>query len=292
MGGRNGNGGGLAGGLGGFGGVVAALVAGRRSGCATLKPAPRVVTFSVQLDGARAWGVCLIDHELRAHSAGAAGSIGVHDYAAAEEADGDSLAAQVKEWWWPVGFCLLTRLPVVPLLEAWLVELHRFLQGHAERAAREATRAAADPALPLPPPPNYAHLLAPHLARLAVQCPRPVDNVLAVEFAAFGKGTRRLRADVLAPSGLPAFAFDLQRALQPLGARACVKLLGHALGERKLLLHAQDLGLVTPLAEALCCLLYPMQWSHAYVPILPKVMLEILEAPQPYMVGIRTDWLR
>ena len=119
-----------------------------------------------------------------------------------------------------------------------------------------------------------------------------MDNVLAVEFAAFGKGTRRLRADVLAPSGLPAFAFDLQRALQPLGARACVKLLGHALGERKLLLHAQDLGLVTPLAEALCCLLYPMQWSHAYVPILPKVMLEILEAPQPYMVGIRTDWLR
>ena len=31
-------------------------------------------------------------------------------------------------WWWPVGFCLLTRLPIVGALKVWLDGLHAFLQ--------------------------------------------------------------------------------------------------------------------------------------------------------------------
>lgn len=56
--------------------------------------------------------------------------------------------------------------------------------------------------------------------------------------------------------------------------------------ERKVLLVSSQLSLLTLCAEILCSLLFPMEWNHLYIPILPRFLTPMLEAPMPYLCGI------
>lgn len=49
--------------------------------------------------------------------------------------------------------------------------------------------------------------------------------------------------------------------------------------ERKVLLVSSQHSILTVCSEILCSLLYPMKWSHLYVPLLPKFLCPILDAP-------------
>lgn len=49
--------------------------------------------------------------------------------------------------------------------------------------------------------------------------------------------------------------------------------------ERKVLLVSSQLSLLTVCSEILCSLLYPMKWSHLYVPVLPRFLCPMLDAP-------------
>jgi hypothetical protein len=49
--------------------------------------------------------------------------------------------------------------------------------------------------------------------------------------------------------------------------------------ERKVLLVSSQNSLLTVCSEILCSLLYPMKWSHLYVPMLPRFLGPILDAP-------------
>jgi len=62
--------------------------------------------------------------------------------------------------------------------------------------------------------------------------------------------------------------------------------------ERKVLLLSSQYSSLTVCAEILCSLLFPMRWSHLYVPLLPRVLNPMLDAPVPYLCGIiRENWL-
>jgi len=61
----------------------------------------------------------------------------------------------------------------------------------------------------------------------------------------------------------------------------------HALAlERQILVTSTQLSLLTICCEILRSLLYPMRWSHAYIPLLPRFMTPILSAPMPYLCGM------
>ena len=61
----------------------------------------------------------------------------------------------------------------------------------------------------------------------------------------------------------------------------------HALAlERQVLLTSTQLSLLTTCSEILRSLLFPMTWSHAYIPVLPYFMIPILSAPMPFLCGI------
>ena len=49
--------------------------------------------------------------------------------------------------------------------------------------------------------------------------------------------------------------------------------------ERKIILVSSQHSILTVCSEILCSLLYPMKWSHLYVPLLPKFLCPILDAP-------------
>ena len=56
--------------------------------------------------------------------------------------------------------------------------------------------------------------------------------------------------------------------------------------ERKVLLVSDQLSLLVTCAEILCSLLFPMRWSHLYIPVLPRSLSPMLDAPMPYLCGI------
>ena len=59
--------------------------------------------------------------------------------------------------------------------------------------------------------------------------------------------------------------------------------------ERKVLLVSSQLSLLTVCSEILCSLLFPMKWSHLYIPVLPLVASGMLDCPMPYLCGISRE---
>ena len=61
--------------------------------------------------------------------------------------------------------------------------------------------------------------------------------------------------------------------------------------ERKVLLLSSQYSILTVCAEILCSLLFPLRWSHLYVPLLPRMLCPMLDAPVPYLCGVvRETW--
>lgn len=56
--------------------------------------------------------------------------------------------------------------------------------------------------------------------------------------------------------------------------------------EHQVLLTSTQLSLLTTCSEIFLSLLFPMKWSHAYIPVLPHFLVPILSAPMPFLCGI------
>jgi pentatricopeptide repeat protein len=56
--------------------------------------------------------------------------------------------------------------------------------------------------------------------------------------------------------------------------------------ERQVLLTSTQLSLLTTCSEVFISLLFPMRWSHAYIPVLPHFLVPILSAPMPFFCGL------
>lgn len=114
------------------------------------------------------------------------------------------------------------------------------------------------------------------------------------------------------PAGGPQVRFSIgagdKQALQPpLSAtlpvtNSCVFLLFKQLGmknvlllycaamtEHKILFHSSSYSRLTESCRALTSLMYPLKYSHTYVPILPAAILEILSTPTPFIMGIHSS---
>ena len=88
-----------------------------------------------------------------------------------------------------------------------------------------------------------------------------------------------------------------------------LRLVCHFLAERKIVLISRDVSLLTPVAEALRALLFPLQarppavahcpaataarlqWQFAFVPVLPAALAYVLRAPVPLLAGMHRDAL-
>ena len=49
---------------------------------------------------------------------------------------------------------------------------------------------------------------------------------------------------------------------------------------------SDNISLLTPVQEALLSLLFPLVWQGCFIPVLPSSMIELLEAPVPFCVGV------
>ena len=56
--------------------------------------------------------------------------------------------------------------------------------------------------------------------------------------------------------------------------------------ERQVLITSTQLSVLTLATEIFLSLLFPMRWSHAYIPVLPTFLIPMLAAPMPFLCGI------
>ncbi|KAG7394019.1 hypothetical protein PHYBOEH_005909 [Phytophthora boehmeriae] len=57
-------------------------------------------------------------------------------------------------------------------------------------------------------------------------------------------------------------------------------------------LCSKRIGLLTPVAEALLSILLPFSWQGAYIPVLPTSLLDVIDAPVPFIVGTHSGCLK
>ncbi|XP_074050887.1 DENN domain-containing protein 5B isoform X2 [Macrotis lagotis] len=90
------------------------------------------------------------------------------------------------------------------------------------------------------------------------------------------------------PNELPLSDYPLWEVFDLLGLENLVQVFTCVLLEMQILLYSQDYQRLMTVAEGITTLLFPFQWQHVYVPILPASLLHFLDAPVPYLMGLQS----
>ncbi|XP_067284256.1 DENN domain-containing protein 5B isoform X2 [Pseudorasbora parva] len=158
--------------------------------------------------------------------------------------------------------CLITPMPFMHACKRFLSQIHRAVTSHQPPPLPlESYIYNILYEVPLPPP---GRSLKFHGVYEPILCQRP------------GVGE------------LPLADFPLGEAFRLLGAENLVQLFTCVLLEMQILLYSQDYQRLMVVAEGITTLLFPFQWQHVYVPILPASLLHFLDAPVPYLMGLQS----
>ncbi|KAE8911430.1 hypothetical protein PF001_g8706 [Phytophthora fragariae] len=101
----------------------------------------------------------------------------------------------------------------------------------------------------------------------------------------------KARSFIAIQQGFQPLVYSLEPIFQLFDIKTIIHLVTLVLCEYRILVHSTQQSLLCPVAEGLCSLIYPFRWQHPYVPFLPRVLSEYLQAPLPYILGIHTSWL-
>lgn len=56
--------------------------------------------------------------------------------------------------------------------------------------------------------------------------------------------------------------------------------------ERRIIFTSKKLSRLSACVQAANAILYPMNWQHIFIPVLPKTLIDYLSAPMPYLIGL------
>ena len=91
---------------------------------------------------------------------------------------------------------------------------------------------------------------------------------------------------------LPLANFSYRPLFASLSVSNVLVVVGCLLQEMQVALVSQHCALLGPVAEALLSFLFPFHWQGMYLTLVPQHLLDILDAPVPYLVGIHARYLR
>lgn len=90
------------------------------------------------------------------------------------------------------------------------------------------------------------------------------------------------------PNQLPMIDFSYRPLFMSLSVDNILTIFRGLLNECSVCFFSSYLSLLTPIQEALLSLLYPLSWQHVYIPILEESVVDIIEAPVPIIVGMKS----
>jgi hypothetical protein len=131
------------------------------------------------------------------------------------------------------------------------------------------------------------------LANLIVNFSSPIPGVLNCSIPFLGG--ERLHVTQPPPSGLPPLPHGscITAVCRLLGAEGLTTLLAAVLTECKIIIHSSDISNLAMVAETVVgALIYPFSWALPYIPVLPEAMLEFVEAPLSYFLGVPTSVMK
>ncbi|XP_028971035.2 DENN domain-containing protein 5B [Esox lucius] len=157
--------------------------------------------------------------------------------------------------------CLLTPLPFLQASRHFLTQLH------------QAVAASDAPPLPLE---SYIHNIL-----YEVPVPPPGRSLR------FHGVQGPIMCQQPGQEELPLGDYPLGEAFSLLGVENLVRLLTSVLLESQVLLLSNDYQRLMTVAESISTLLFPFQWWHIYLPVLPASLHHLLDAPVPFIIGIQ-----
>ncbi|KAJ7998153.1 hypothetical protein DPEC_G00219640 [Dallia pectoralis] len=157
--------------------------------------------------------------------------------------------------------CLLTPLPFLQASRQFLTQLH------------EAVAASDAPPLPLE---SYIH-------NILYEVPVPPPGRSLRFHGVHGP----IMCHQPGPEELPLVDYPLGEAFSLLGVENLVSLLTSVLLENQVLLLSNDYQRLMTVSECITTLLFPFQWCHIYLPVLPASLHHLLDAPVPFIIGIQ-----
>eukprot|EP00884_Botryococcus_braunii_P008539 jgi/Botrbrau1/17687/Bobra.0166s0111.1 len=108
-----------------------------------------------------------------------------------------------------------------------------------------------------------------------------------VRFQVEGQPLRLVRP---AKEGQPFWReMSLQPLLRSLGVSNLLLLYRAVLLEQRVLLRGSHFSLLTAVAEGLTALLAPLPYVHVYAPVLPTALVDFVEAPTPFLMGLHSS---
>jgi DENN (AEX-3) domain len=69
-----------------------------------------------------------------------------------------------------------------------------------------------------------------------------------------------------------------------------VKLFELVAGEQKIVFISSHLQMLTLASETVCSWMFPFNWHHILIPVLPARLLNYLQAPVPYIMGVHRSY--
>lgn len=57
--------------------------------------------------------------------------------------------------------------------------------------------------------------------------------------------------------------------------------------ERRIVFIAEELGTLSQVIHAVAALLYPFTWQHTFISIVPEILIDVVMAPTPYLLGVQ-----
>ncbi|KAL0967981.1 hypothetical protein UPYG_G00260610 [Umbra pygmaea] len=159
--------------------------------------------------------------------------------------------------------CLLTPLPFLHAARHFLSQLH------------QAVMSLDAPPLPLE---SYIH-------NILYEVPVPPPGRSLRFYGVQGP----IMCQQPSPEELPLGDYPLGDAFSLLGVENLVRLLTCILLESQVLLISHDYQRLMTVTESITTLLFPFQWQHIYLPVLPATLNHLLDTPVPFIIGVQRN---
>jgi len=62
--------------------------------------------------------------------------------------------------------------------------------------------------------------------------------------------------------------------------------------EKQVLLLSAHYSILTIVSELILTLIFPFTWRHVYIPLLPKKLIDFLNAPMPFLIGTHVSFVK
>ena len=116
----------------------------------------------------------------------------------------------------------------------------------------------------------------------------PIPGVINCSIPFLSGDGDRLLISLPPKAGLPPLPHgaSLTSVCRLLGAEGLTALLASVLTECKILIHSADVGNLAMVAEVVTALIYPFKFQLPYIPVIPLSLMEVIEAPVSYFIGV------